>query len=394
MKTISITNRELDYGIPADHVFWVENGILTKDNLRQSRDEELVADLLAYMVSDDPVASRIELLDDYFGASFPLEGARLERFQSMDQAVRRRNPELIELDYQRTHDAIVLLLHRAQMTFSQLIFPENNSGNPIPRYYQAIFLAINQLIVKEHMTVSDAAGLVASLSNSAERIVIQEGGRWGADNRSAAVKTVIGLIRDCFEQDTNSDPATVHWVSRLENLLTNSKTEQSAYDFKQGFMSLSNNPKFDENSFEKILETCSAIANIGKGHKGYVIVGVADKASTATRVENTFGVKPVAFDGFYVTGVEHEAAKMGKNLDQLFQELTDRIKASKLSEPLKSYVNSHLKCVRYYDKTAFVFEAIGQEQPSLYGNKYFERQGTQVLEVEPQKFPSLFSRFK
>ena len=75
MKEISITNHELPYGINADDVFWVKNGILTRDNLRQSRDEELVANLIAYMVSDQAIASRVELLDDYFGASYPLEGA-------------------------------------------------------------------------------------------------------------------------------------------------------------------------------------------------------------------------------------------------------------------------------------------------------------------------------
>lgn len=118
MKNISITNKELSYGINADEVFWVKNGILTKDNLRQSRDEELVADVIAYMVSDGPVASRTELFDDYYGASVPLEGASLDRFQAMDLAIRRRNPDLVDLDYQRTHDALVLLLAQAETSFS------------------------------------------------------------------------------------------------------------------------------------------------------------------------------------------------------------------------------------------------------------------------------------
>ncbi len=56
MRKISITNRDLDYGISADSVFWVSNGVLTKDQLRQSRDEELVADIVAYMVAEEPVA--------------------------------------------------------------------------------------------------------------------------------------------------------------------------------------------------------------------------------------------------------------------------------------------------------------------------------------------------
>jgi hypothetical protein len=394
MKAISITNKELSYGINADDVFWVKHGILSKDNLRQSRDEELVADMISYMISDVPVASRTELFDDYYGATVPLEGVSLDRFQAVDQAIRRRNPELVDLDYQRTHDAIVLVLAQADMTFLNLLFPDSNGGNPIPRYYQAVFLAFHDLIVRKEMMIADRAGVISSLKNKGKNIVIQEGGRWGAENRQAAVNSVVGIIQQYFEQDSNPDPARVHWVTKLQNLLTNSKTEQSAYDFKQGFLELSDNPSFDDSSFDKILETCVSIANIQKGHKGYVIVGVSDKPQTALRVKSLFGVEPILFGGFQVTGVEHEATHIGKNLDQLFQMVTDKIRSSEISEPLKSYINSHMKCVSYFDKTVFVLEVQGQEQPSLYKKKYFERLGTQVFEVEPENFATIFSRFK
>jgi hypothetical protein len=49
MQAISITNREREYGINMDDIFWVNQGILSRDNVRQSRDEELVADIIAYM---------------------------------------------------------------------------------------------------------------------------------------------------------------------------------------------------------------------------------------------------------------------------------------------------------------------------------------------------------
>jgi hypothetical protein len=153
MKEISITNRKLDYGIDADDVFLVKNGLLTKDHLRQSRDEELVADLIAYMVADAPVASRVELLDDYFGASFPFDKNGRERFEAMDLAIRKRTPELVEVDFQRVHDEIMLIIAHASVPFIQILFPDENQGNPIPRYYQAVFLAVYELIVRNGMSV-------------------------------------------------------------------------------------------------------------------------------------------------------------------------------------------------------------------------------------------------
>ncbi|QFS50697.1 GmrSD restriction endonuclease domain-containing protein [Nostoc sphaeroides] len=47
MKNISITNRNLDYGISVESIFWVKNNIITKEDLRQSRDEEIIADIVA-----------------------------------------------------------------------------------------------------------------------------------------------------------------------------------------------------------------------------------------------------------------------------------------------------------------------------------------------------------
>lgn len=394
MKKISITNKELEYGINADKVFWVLNGIVTKDQLRQSRDEELIADLLAYMLSEEPVASRTELFDDYYGITVPETTSSKARFDAIDQAVRKRNPELVDLDFQRVHDAIVLLLGQANKTFSGLLFPGGVGGNPIPRYYQAVFLAFYELIVRKNMVIADSTGLISRLNDCGKSIVVQDGGRWGAENRSRTIESVVGWISKYFEEDLNSDPAKVHWITKFQNLLTNSITEQSAYDFKQGFYTLNpKNPAFDENSFDKIMETCAAIANIGKGHKGYVLVGVAENIETAQQVEKIFKSKPLEFNNFYVTGVDHDAKNAGKSMDELFQEVTDRIGRSKLSEPLKSYLANHLKCVKYYDKTIFVFEIIGQNTPSHFNEKWVERQGPQVKEVPTEGMSSLFSRF-
>jgi hypothetical protein len=67
MQAIIITNLEREYGINMDDIFRVNQGILSHDNVRQSRDEELVADIIAYMVSENLLSSRTEFLDDFYG---------------------------------------------------------------------------------------------------------------------------------------------------------------------------------------------------------------------------------------------------------------------------------------------------------------------------------------
>ena len=49
MQNISITKDTYHGGIDPESVFWVKENILTKEDLRQSMDEEQIADILGAM---------------------------------------------------------------------------------------------------------------------------------------------------------------------------------------------------------------------------------------------------------------------------------------------------------------------------------------------------------
>ena len=67
MKNISITNRNLDYGISVDDIFWVKNNIITKEALRQSQDEEVLADIVAWVSMDKGLRSSSDILNQLYG---------------------------------------------------------------------------------------------------------------------------------------------------------------------------------------------------------------------------------------------------------------------------------------------------------------------------------------
>lgn len=391
MQKISITNRELSYGIDVDTMFWVKEGILSRDTVRKSQDEELVADIVAYMVSDDPISSRTEMLDDFYGSG--RDTASITRFNDIENAVQRRSVEFVVLDFLRVLDQVKLTLSASGLTFSQILFP-GGQDNPIPRYFQVVFLALYDLIVRQELEVTDRAALINALTGTGPHINVQGGGgRWGADNRQRAIEAATGMYQRTFGPATQLDPAKVLWITQLQNLLTQSYTEQSAYDFKQGFLILSDAPSFDEASFEKILKTLVAISNLGKDRIGYVLVGIAENSATAARVEQLYHSKPFSYQSFWITGVDHEAVKLGKSADEFFQWITDKVRTSGISEPLKGYIASNIKPVRYYDKTVYVFKTSGMSEPSRYDDEYFERKGAQLEKVEPSNLGSLFIRY-
>lgn len=389
MKKISITSRDLDYGINVDELFWIRQGVLTKEQVRESRDEEVIADVLAYILLDPKPSSRSEFLDDFFGYS---DGeAQQARYEQIELATQKVTAEVVAADFQRVIDQLKYTLELSGRTLGQLLFGEQPPR--APRYFQVVFLALHKLIVEQNMEVVDQKKLITLIENSGKNLQVPEGGRWGSADRAGLINAAAGVYSDAFGPAQTYDPARVRWITQMENILTQSFTEQAAYDFKQGFVRLDGNNKFDEDSFDKILKTLVGIANIRKGVRGYVLVGVADTSADAARIHELYGVTAHAFERFQITGVEHEAAALGKSLDDMFMELMTRIKSSAMSEPLKDYVARNAKSVRYYDKTVFVFEAQAQEEPSNFNGAFFVRHGNKLAEIPASGYGELFKRF-
>lgn len=390
MNRISIGSKELEYGIDVDTIFWIEQGILTKEQVRESRDEELIADVLSFMLLDQKPSSRREFLDDYFG--FGSSEASQQRLTDIEAAVQRSTTEIAVGDFQRVLDALRMILAKAAQSMGQLLLGEQPAR--APRYFQILFLGLAKLIVVENQEIADIDRLVAILNGAGHGMHVPEGGNWGAQDRLNAVNSAAGMMSPFFRPASSYDPARVRWITQFENILNQSFTEQAAYDFKQGFCRLDANHAWDEQSFEKILKTLVGEANIRQGTTGYVIVGVTDRQSDAARVTELHLVVPTVFERFWITGVEHEAASLGLSLDQLFRQLTERIRNSAISEPLRDYIARNVKLVRYYDKSVAIFETKAQDDPSNYGGLYFVRHGSEVIEVPPTEYGELFRRFQ
>ena len=130
-----------------------------------------------------------------------------------------------------------------------------------------------------------------------------------------------------------------------------------------------------------------------KDGKGYVVVGVSDSEATTARIKLIHKVKHTKFNRFDIVGIEHEAKILGKTLDQYFQLLVDKIRVSKISEPLRSYLAHNVKLVRYYDKSVFVIETMGMEDLSDYDGIYYIRSGNQLDEIKTTNLASHIRRY-
>lgn len=390
MKQISITSKDLPYGLNVDTLFWVQNSILTREYIRQSRDEELIADMLGYALLTPKLSSSAEVIDEFFGYS-PAGGPQARR-DEIEAAISKIGHELIAAQFLAVHQLVRDIIHASGKRFSELMFED--AGQRVPRYFQTVFLAIWELIVTDQLVIKDFKRAARVLNGAGKHMSIGAGGgRFSAEDREKNVNVVKGLLRPACAKRKSSDPALSSWTTEFENILMQSHTEQALYDFKQGFRVLDESKAFDEGAIEKAFKTLAAMANHGPGATGYVIVGVADDAATAKRVEALHGVKPLRFQRFLITGIDHEAIGLPKGLDSYFSHVNQRLARVDMSTWTRDQIARDVRLIRYYDRSLLIFTVEAGKEPCAFQGKYYERHGANVEEVLQPGYAELFRRF-
>lgn len=391
MKQISITSKELEYGLNVDALFWVQQTILRREDIRQSRDEELIADMLGYVLLTPKLSSSAEVIDEFFGYS--PDGGKQPRRDEIEVAVNKIGVQTIVTQYMAVHETFREIVKTSNRKFNELIFGKD-AGQRVPRYFQSVFLGLWEILINDQMVIRDHAKAAKALEGAGNNIAVGGGGgRFSAEDRQKNVNVVKGLLAPAASKRKENDPALSSWITEFENLLMQSYTEQTLYDFKQGFMSLDGKSQIDESVFEKVFRTLAAMANHGRDSVGYVIVGIADDTKTAKRLQDLFGIKPTSYQKFLITGVEHEAAALPKKLDGYFLGVSQRLAASPMSEWAKSQISRDMRLIRYFDKSLLVLRVQAGTEPCSFDGKYYERQGANIAEIPQPQYSALFKRF-
>lgn len=394
MKEISITNKSLDYGINVDDIFWVKNNIITKEYLRESRDEEILADIVAWISIGKGVRSSSDILDQLYGFTDDAFSTKESSLASqIELEIQKKGDEEILSNVQFVLDELIGVLTKSNKTFNALLFERQQPK--IARYFQIVFLSLYQLIIEENKEICDLPGLIKKMDKAGDKIINLSagGGNWSAKEKQTAIDSFVGVIKRCFKKSKENDPGKNQWVTRLENLLMQSSTEQTLYDFKTGFHALSANAAFDNELFSKVIKTLTAMANTLPGAIGYCVVGVADTKPSSLRHKKIYGTDSISYSTFFVNGVDGEASRYHKDVDTYFTMLTNLVKNEPISERDKDYISRNISTVRYFDKTVIIFKIASDTKPSIYGKQYFVRHGSNLAEVTPENFSTLFSRF-
>ncbi|MBX7451466.1 DUF262 domain-containing protein [Mycolicibacterium sp. 3033] len=394
MPQLSITNYNLEYGVNVDEIFWVVNGILRREDVRESLDEQLVLDILLDCLIEPLPTSGTRIRDNYYNYGDPDVGITRESL-SVANAIETAGADDIADAFMRVYDEIRSVLAAGNHKFSALIVA--GSGGRAPRYYHGVFMAFYELLVKERLRVKDYRAAAAALSNigSGPLSVPGGGGDWTGPTKRTTIDSVKGVIRSAFEGPVvGDDLAAFGYASQLETVLSNALVEQQLFDCKQGFYSLADGRGFDEENFKKIARTMSAMANGGSRATGYVAIGIADTDSDVQRIHQLDGVNAVLFRGFRVVGIGREATLRGVDLNDYWHWLIQKLPSTGLDPALASSVANSARLVPYHQHAVGLFKVQAGTSPNFFDGKIYERKGSDTVLVPNEQYVRIFEAFR
>ena len=397
MPQLSITNRDLNYGVLVDDIFWVKQGILRREDVRESLDEQVVLDLIIDCLIDPIPNTGTRTRDAYYNFTDLGAADEIPTRESLEitQAIESYGRDKFQNDFMRTYDTLREILDQQDKRFSVLVGA--GSGGRSPRYFHAVFIAIYELLIRDRMRLRDAKQAAVKLSNIGKEAlsIPAGGGDWIRDAKRKSIDAVKGVLRSSFEPvSTHEDFSRYGWASELETILSNALVEQQLFECKQGFLSLGHSREFDEASFSKIMRTATAMANHGPGVRGHIAIGIADNKSDAERVAALDNVSVEVYKNFYIVGIDREAELLKRDLNEYWAWLMQRISSNtKLNPGLAKSIAADSRLISYRGKAIILLRVKGQQSPVFYDKTLVERSGSETVEVDQSDYMRIFGRF-
>ena len=377
------------YKLKAEDIFWCYQGILRTNHLRDSDDEQVIADLVASILFEKPVEASGDFLDKLYSAE-------TEEYKTVNKKL-VAFPQMLLVDQVKKVFSVLRSAIEASSTerfhFRQTVYKKPTS-NAQKQAFFAVFMAFYELIMKQGQLPSSSEKIMGVLTDLSERIQVGQK-HVKTEDRLNNVRVVKGLIGDMFAK---ADVAQLtHGPGMLfdfENSIRRSRTETVRYEFKQGLLRLDPNlRKVDEEHLKSMLETMCAIANSAPNTDGFMYIGIADKSADCDRINALDGVQALNFEHVHIVGVKREAKALGLPLDKYVKIFEDALRKSTLSEPLKTQLQSGLDVIDFKGFSILRIRVPGQTAVSFCGDQCFFRSGSSTLEAKGPQIAALTKAF-
>ena len=378
MPVVSIDSarERLGYGIPAEETFWCSLGILSTRQLQQSEDEQLLADICISVVRGNTFSVSSDVLDKYFDLT-------TSESRSLSTDLHAYGTQKLADDTKIVLGAMKSMVESARPgvlgAFRSHVSTSTFTSAKTPFY--AVFMAFFDLMIRRDQELSNPAGAFASIAKVSAKLTPSRN-TTTENQRQENIDIVRGLIEKHFTSSTRG-PLTHGPRMEIEfpNIIRRAPIESGRYEFKQGIVSLSKPRRINQRLLEKLPKLSSAIANIGPGSDGYIIVGVADDEKDAERVKNLDGVVPIRLSQQFLVGVDRECKAISKSLADYVKEIIKAFQNAPLNGKLKGDVLSSIDTISYSGRSYVVIRVPEQTDLSSYADDYLTRDGDELRKM-------------
>lgn len=369
--SIDLPKTKHGYEVQADEVFWVSQGVLRSTDLRDSMDEQCIADIAACLVAGSLVERSKDALDSVYQARSG-ENSRIATALNVYGVDRLTD----EMKY--CIDELLKVANAGTRSKLRDILFTKRTNNAFPAIFATLVIAFHEVLIGGKKKISNYEGVKAAITKLDGRIDTGRGSTT-VEERRKNVDSVKGLLSGHI---ADSDLAGVYnnqSVADIDAAIRRSEIELPDYELKQGLLSLGPARAPQPGFLDKIVKTISAMANNGPGRGGTLLVGVSDKPADTAKIVKLDSVAPIRVGHRDVVGVRREMQLLGETPEVYFARWKNAIKNSALSSPLKESVLSSMSYHEYFGLGVIIISIPPQNTLSSVGKDLYMRSGDDTL---------------
>ena len=375
LPEISLSNKDLNYGIDIEKVFWRRQGILDQDLLRKSRDEEIIATLLGSFLLDRPISVITStVLDNLYD----------EKTEDGEIANNKLKSccDNLETLFVQTFNEIDNLCDEAAMPFSELVAGDKRKSELFMIFFK-VFLQIHF----EGKAIGDYKDFAETLLNAKESI----SQKFLEINNTpySAEKNIIKLITDLIASHlVTTEPENSSTVREVVTRLNMASTETKYTEYKIGFTFFNTPPQYRHNegklnfgNVSQIAKVACSMTNICRNPSvpGMIIIGISDNETDYEKWKNHFRSSAYKYNGHRVVGIDEEAKVHYNCIDNLLKAFKMRIDMEPISNEMKEDLKNY-EVITIQGRTIIVI-TVTAASGQLYNNKKYIREGSDIKEV-------------
>lgn len=387
MPSISLDDQrsKKGYKISIEDSFWFKTGILRRDNLVKSEDEEFIADLAASVISGTPFSASQENFNKLYDPNSSMSQSYEMQLNSQGKDTIK---ERIETVFSFVNSALITNQPNPKTNFQQAVSATNDNHNPSKYAFYAFFMAFYNLIYRKNKVPSNfttiwgnITGLESRLAKGSHSIKVSD--------RETNITLVEGLLDPGFifsedELKKYSDGQI------LKQILEDSSGETERFEFKLGLYSF--NPQTQKKNFNtklvsNIAKKATSFANTPSHKSSYIMIGVADSDSDSYNASD-LGIEPFKIGPISIVGIKRDLTLSGKSIDEYYQHYFSALSQEPVSEEMMTMLKD-IKSYTYNGATVLSIKIDNTGKPEPYNGKYYRREGTNTVELSVPDLISL-----